>query len=139
MTRKVTKKAAATFMQQLLAPLPDAELRDVEISKLEAKAAKEEQGRAEARFFRMMKAVEAARYRWHALSCYRQSLESPAPELATQCDAKKHEYFNMVERLIRTPAPSMKHVKAKEKLLKVGGREEIFEPIIRAEKAKLSN
>ncbi|WP_265500410.1 hypothetical protein [Paracoccus beibuensis] len=87
MKRKVTKKAATDFMSKLLAPLPEAELEDKDLAKLEARAARVALRKAEASFQRKLMEVEAAKYRWEHLNCHRLSLIESRPHLWVKAGA----------------------------------------------------
>ncbi|WP_265500403.1 hypothetical protein [Paracoccus beibuensis] len=54
-----------------------------------------------------------------------------------ECSKAKGEVFAKVAEFMLIPAPSKKYFKFKERLVKVGGRERDFAPIIKAERERL--
>lgn len=133
--KKVSKKSTAAFMAAVLTPIPDADLTDKGLARLEERARREAKRRAEFEWHEGWLRVQEADLLRRAAN-YRRLIDN-ADVGCPKCADADRRYYREVARQMTVPAVMIRHLRWKEDHRKIGGRESDFAPLIEADKARL--
>lgn len=133
--RTVRKASARRFMAQIMEPIPETELQDKELARLEARAKKEAKSRHEERFYIAHMRTRAASY----LHKHHQMLRVVGDSrYCPKAEAKaKAELIKEIRALMQIPATLARHVGVKREFMKFDFREREFAPYVEADVKRL--
>jgi hypothetical protein len=133
---KVTKKSASAFMALVLEPLPKTDLTDKEMKRLEDRARRDAKRRAEDIWNQGLLRVREAECLYRAAD-YRRMIDNNVAIDHPQYREAEKRYYRELARQMALPSVLIRHIRWKEKNIKVGGREKEFSPLIEADKVRL--
>lgn len=133
--QKISKASAKRFMAQVMEPLPDTELQDKELARLEARAKKEARRRHDERFYKAHMRTKAAYFLHNHYQMLRVASDK---RYRRGADAQeKAELIAEIRELMKIPSTLARHVSVKRDFMKFDHREKEFAPYVEADVKRL--